>query len=151
MKAVARSSTSARLPSTCSWKVSGRPPMKGSLNRVIDGAAAACALGAALAPPRVAEALAACGLVIVVDCALAGRVTAFGLPPPSRAKNPANEDLGFIACALAIAAVSLRADFQEPLLTNESGQIELEPAGPAGVAEDPAHPRRGIGRSGGGR
>src|SRR5476651_1822212 len=102
---------------------------------------------AALALWPVRDEVAAGRLVMVEACdAVPGRAAGFCFEPVTRLNQSAIEDFGLIVCALAIGLFLLRAYFQEPLLANEGGQIELEPAGTAGIRICARDPWERVGR-----
>src|SRR2546422_11578005 len=117
MTAVATSSSTATMPRIFICVKKGLSPMKGTRNRASDQPAAAAFAGfctaeaaARAAPPgRVAGPPAAGRLVMVEDCAAVRAAAGLGFGPVMRFNHSANEDLGFIVCALAICLFSLRA------------------------------------------
>src|SRR5258705_7114855 len=156
MRPVATNRSAATMASVFICEMKGLSPMKGR-RKSVRCEADSFALGflmeveAALSfwmPERVL--VVAAGMLVSVEAwpAAPGRAGAifFFSPPVMRLNQSENEDFGFIVCAFAMGSSLLRAYFQEPLLANERGQIELEPACAAGIGVCAGHPRGCVGR-----
>src|SRR5260221_8671083 len=134
----------------------GLPPMKGRRSDGSREPASRAGLGFLMTVEEKAFSFCVPGLVAgpagmlvsVEDCPeTPGRAVGVCFEPPVKRFNQSPiEDLGFIVCALAMSWVSLRAYFEEPLLSNERGQIKLHPSCTAGIHEDPTHPWGSVGR-----